>query len=188
MMLGFRHGFIRYSAALWLALGCVVYAGHGKAESLWGAFPAIEGGVIDTAQWAGKPFLVVNTASRCAFTRQYSDLQKLYDRYRAAGFGLIAVPSDDFRQELGSDAEIKAFCELNYDIDMPMTTMLKVKGPEAHPFFLALKARTGFEPAWNFNKVLIGADGAVLGTWGSSVKPLAGRITKVIEAELAKAR
>lgn len=185
---GFKHRLILSFTALWLALGCLGLAGSATAQGLMGSFPAIEGGVIETADWAGKPYLVVNTASRCAFTRQYSALQKLYDRYRGEGFGLIAVPSDDFRQELGSDAEIKAFCDLTYDIDMPMTVMLRVTGPEAHPFYRALKAQTGFEPSWNFNKVLIGGDGSVLGTWGASVKPMSGRITKAIEAELAKTR
>ena len=149
-------------------------------------FPAIEGGTISTAQWAGKPYLVVNTASRCAFTKQYADLQRLYDKYRNEGFGLIAVPSDDFRQELGSDAEIKDFCELNYDIDMPMTSSLSVKGPDAHPFFKAMSEQADYIPEWNFYKILIGVNGRAIGSWSSTTKPMAGKITKVIEAELAK--
>ncbi len=150
-------------------------------------FRSIDGGEIDTGDWRGKPLLVVNTASRCGFTRQYDDMQLLFDKYRASGFGLIAVPSDDFNQELGSDAEIKAFCEVNFGLDMPMTTSLSVKGAEAHPFYRAVAQQTGFVPRWNFNKVLIGADGEVVGTWGSSTKPLSGQITRAIEAELAKA-
>lgn len=150
-------------------------------------FRSIDGGEIDTRDWLGKPLLVVNTASRCGFTRQYDDMQLLFDRYRAAGFGLIAVPSDDFNQELDSDAEIKAFCEVNFGLDMPMTASLSVKGETAHPFYKAVAETTGFVPRWNFNKVLIGVDGDVIGTWGSSVKPLSGPITRAIEAELAKA-
>lgn len=150
------------------------------------SFPSIYGGKIETQQWAGKPYLVVNTASMCAFTRQYATLQRLYDDYREAGFGMIAVPSDDFNQELSSDAEIKEFCELNYDIDMPMSETLTVKGPNAHPFFKAVEAEVGFAPSWNFNKILIGIDGDVVGTWRSVTAPMSRSITKAIEAELAK--
>ena len=149
-------------------------------------FPAIEGGTISTEQWAGKPYLVVNTASRCAFTKQYADLQRLYDKYRNEGLGIIAVPSDDFRQELDTDAEIKNFCELNYDIDMPMTSSLSVKGPNAHSFFKAMSEQAGYAPEWNFYKILIGVNGQVVGSWGSTTKPMAGKITKAIEAQLAK--
>lgn len=155
-------------------------------EATFFEFPAIEGGTISTEQWAGKPYLVVNTASRCAFTKQYADLQRLYDKYRNEGFGLIAVPSDDFRQELGSDAEIKDFCELNYDIDMPMTSSLSVKGPDAHPFFKAMSEQADYTPEWNFYKILIGVNGRAIGSWSSTTKPMAGKITKLIEAELAK--
>ena len=76
--------------------------------------------------------MVVNTASMCAFTRQYVSLQKLYDNYREAGFGMVEVPLDDFNQELSSYAEIKDFCELNYDINMPMSETLLVKEASAH--------------------------------------------------------
>jgi glutathione peroxidase len=150
------------------------------------SFPSIYGEKIETQQWAGKPYLVVNTASMCAFTRQYATLQKLYDDYREAGFGMVAVPSDDFNQELSSDAEIKDFCELNYDIDMPMSETLSVKGPSAHSFFKAVEAEVGFVPSWNFNKILIGVDGHVVGTWRSLTAPMSRSITKAIEAELAK--
>ena len=136
------------------------------------SFPSIYGGRIDTKQWQGKPYLVVNTASQCAFTKQYADLQKLYDTYRDAGFGMIAVPSDDFNQEFDSNAEVKSFCALNYDIDMPMSETLAVTGAQAHPFFMAVRAQSGFAPAWNFNKILIGGDGQVLATWGASTRPL----------------
>ena len=101
-----------------LAISICGYSTQAVAEIVDISFPSIYGGKIETQQWAGKPYLVVNTASMCAFTRQYATLQKLYDDYREAGFGMVAVPSDDFNQELSSDAEIKDFCELIYDIDM----------------------------------------------------------------------
>jgi len=89
------------------------------------------------SDWRGKPYLIVNTASKCGFTRQYAPLQKLYDRFHDQGLQMIAVPSDDFNQELDTDQEVKAFCELTYGIDMPMSTTTSVKGNEAHPFFKA---------------------------------------------------
>ena len=151
-------------------------------------FPSIYGGTIDTKQWQGKPYLVVNTASQCAFTKQYASLQKLYDKHCKAGFRMIAVPSDDFNQEFDSDAEVKSFCELNYDIDMPMSETLSVRGQDAHPFFKAVKAEIGFAPKWNFNKILIGVDGQVIETWGSLTRPLAAKLTKFIEDELSKSQ
>ncbi|WP_347823707.1 glutathione peroxidase [uncultured Planktomarina sp.] len=152
------------------------------------SFPSIYGGRIDTKQWQGKPYLVVNTASQCAFTKQYADLQKLYDTYRDSGFGIIAIPSDDFNQEFDSNAEIKSFCALNYDIDMPMSETLAVTGAQAHPFFKAVRAQSGFTPRWNFNKILIGSNGQVLATWGASTRPLSQKLTHAIDAELDKHR
>src|SRR6056297_280025 len=81
-------------------------------------FGNIDGGELKLSDWAGQPILVVNTASRCGFTNQYADLQTLYDRYRDRGLVVLAVPSDDFNQELDSNAEVKEFCELQYGIDM----------------------------------------------------------------------
>ncbi len=173
-------------SALIMTINICVHATMAVSEISNTSFPSIYGGKIETKQWAGKPYMVVNTASMCAFTRQYATLQKLYDDYREAGFGMVAVPSDDFNQELSSDAEIKDFCELNYDIDMPMSETLSVKGPSAHSFFKAVEAEVGFVPSWNFNKILIGVDGHVVGTWRSLTAPMSRSITKAIEAELAK--
>ena len=113
-------------------------------------------------------------------------LQELYDKYREAGFGMVAVPSDDFNQELDSDAEVKKFCELNYDIDMPMSETLSVRGQQAHPFFKAVKAQSGSAPTWNFNKILIGGNGEIIDTWGSLTSPLLTKLTRAIDYELSK--
>ena len=98
---------------------------------------------------------------------------------------VLAVPSDDFRQELGSEAEVKDFCTLTYGLDLPMTTITHVTGSQAHPFYQWLATTQGFTPGWNFNKVLIGADGAVLGNWGSSPNPMGDAIKGAVEAALA---
>lgn len=147
-------------------------------------FSSIDGGEIGFSDWAGRPVLVANTASLCGFTPQLADLQALWETYGERGLVVLAVPSDSFRQELGSDREVSEFCTLQYGITLPMTGITPVTGPEAHPFFAWLRESQGFEPRWNFNKVLIGADGAVLGTWGSGESPTGPAITGAIEAAL----
>jgi len=149
-------------------------------------FENIDGGSLRISDWAGQPVLVVNTASRCGYTPQYEGLQTLYERYRDRGLVVLAVPSDDFRQELGSNDEVKEFCEMTFGLDMPMTGVTHVRGAEAHPFFASLKAEEGFVPRWNFNKVLIAPDGTVAATYRSRTKPLSSAITKEVEALLAQ--
>lgn len=146
-------------------------------------FGSIDGGEIGFSDWEG-PVLVVNTASLCGFADQFTDMQALYDTYRDRGLTVLAVPSDDFRQELSSEAEVKEYCEMTFGIDMPMTVITPVLGTEAHPFWRWMAEEHGFAPGWNFNKVLIGADGAVLGTWGSQPNPMGAAITGAVEAAL----
>lgn len=148
------------------------------------SFASIDGGTLNTADWAGQPVLVVNTASQCGFTGQYDGLQALYDTYRDAGLIVLAVPSDDFRQELGSAEEVKEFCEMNFGLDIPMADITPVTGTQAHPFYREVAQETGFTPRWNFNKVLIGPDGDVVGTWGASTRPQSPKITRAIEGLL----
>ncbi|MDU8914127.1 glutathione peroxidase [Aestuariicoccus sp. MJ-SS9] len=147
-------------------------------------FDSIDGGTLDLADWRGQPVLVVNTASRCAFTPQYDALQALYDRYRDRGLVVLAVPSDDFRQELDDAAAVKEFCEVNFGLTLPMTGITHVTGPEAHALYRWLRDSHGFTPAWNFNKALIGPDGALVATYGATARPLSRRITGDIEALL----
>ncbi len=147
-------------------------------------FASIDGGTLRLTDYRGGPVLVVNTASRCGYTKQYSGLQALYDRYRAQGLTVLAVPSGDFRQELGSDAAVKEFCELTFGLDLPMTTVTHVRGAQAHRFYAWLKDTAGFEPQWNFNKVLLDREGRVIETFGSAVKPRSRQITDRITALL----
>jgi len=97
---------------------------------------------------------------------------------------MIAVPSDDFNQELDTDQEVKTFCELTYGIDMPMSVTTSVKGAEAHPFFKSLKEEAGFVPSWNFNKILIDANGKLVETWGSTTNPMSAKIISAVKSTL----
>ncbi|MBE1281998.1 MAG: glutathione peroxidase [Rhodobacteraceae bacterium] len=169
-----------------LVLFFLIVWGHGvRAAPVEGRFASIDGGFLALEEWRGAPVLVVNTASQCGFTGQYAGLQALYDRYRDQGLIVLAVPSDDFNQELETAEEVKSFCELNYGLDLPMADITSVKGPKAHAFYKAVKTQTGFEPKWNFNKVLLDSEGEVVGTWGSSAKPDRGAIPRQIEALLS---
>ncbi|WP_255449624.1 glutathione peroxidase [Shimia ponticola] len=133
----------------------------------------------------GQPTLIVNTASKCAFTRQYDELQVLYDRFRDRGFQVVAVPSDSFRQELATDDQVADFCAINFDLDVPMTSIASVTGPDAHPFYRWMEQTEGFVPRWNFNKVLLDANGDVVGTWDAPVRPTSRRIVRAVEGTLA---
>ena len=167
-----------------LSLAPVLSANIAYAEIPYTTFESIDGGIIDTNDWRGKPYLIVNTASKCGFTRQYAPLQKLYDRFHDQGLQMIAVPSDDFNQELDTDQEVKAFCELTYGIDMPMSVTTSVKGDKAHPFFKSLKEESGFVPSWNFNKILVDADGELVQTWGSTTNPMSAKIISAVKSTL----
>jgi glutathione peroxidase len=137
-------------------------------------FTDLEGGNLPMEQFRGKVVLVVNTASQCGFTVQYDGLQKLYADNRAKGFVVLGVPSNDFGgQEPGSNAEIKKFCSVNFNIDFPMAAKAVVRGDKAHPFYKWTKAKLGSqaEPKWNFHKILIGRDGQPIAGFGSTVKP-----------------
>ncbi len=147
-------------------------------------WPSIDGGTMPMDGWRGSPVLVVNTASLCGFTRQYGDLQALHESYGDQGLVVLAVPSNDFRQELGSEAEVQEFCEVTFGLTLPMTEITSVRGPQAHPFYRWLAEEHGFTPGWNFHKVLIGPEGEVVGTWGSATNPTSAPITDRIEALL----
>ena len=154
-------------------------------------FTSIEGEPMPLSHFEGKVVLVVNTASRCGFTHQYADLQSVWERYRDRGLVLLGVPSNDFGgQEPGSEAEIKEFCEVNFNVDFPLTTKVRVKGEEAHPFYRWASEELGASanPRWNFHKYLIGPDGQLAGWFSTSTAPTSEKVTRAIEAQLAKAR
>jgi len=147
-------------------------------------FESIDGGDIRLADFAGRPIMVVNTASRCGFTHQYSGLQALHDRFRDRGFAVLAVPSDDFGgQELATEAEVKRFCAVNFDLDLPMTAITRVRGPGRHPFYgwAEQALGPGNAPRWNFHKYLVGPDGRVAAAFGSDVDPMSAPIVAAVE-------
>ena len=153
------------------------------------SFTAIDGGTLPLAAWAGKPVLVVNTASFCGYTPQYRDLEALWQQYRDRGLVVLGVPSNDFgAQEPGTADEIKSFCETNYAIDFPLTEKYRVIGGDAHPFYRWVSATLGEggAPRWNFHKYLIGPDGELAGAWPSSVLPADKAITGEIDQMLGK--
>ena len=150
-------------------------------------FTAIEGGILSTKDFSGKAVLVVNTASFCGFTNQYSALQELWEKYRDQGLVVLGVPSNDFgSQEPGSENKIKKFCETNFSINFPMTSKAKVKGKDAHPFFIWARERVGVvgSPKWNFHKYLIGPDGQLVDWFASTTKPDSIKVKKAIEKAL----
>ena len=162
-------------------------AGNGNAHDF--TFTSIEGEPLPLSSFEGKVLLVVNTASLCGFTRQYAGLQSLWERYRDEGFVLLGVPSNDFGgQEPGSAAEIKSFCEVNFDVDFPLTEKQNVKGTEAHPFYAWARTTLGQDkaPRWNFHKYLINRRGELAGSFGTSVRPEDPALVSAIEGLLAR--
>ncbi len=148
-------------------------------------FRDIEGGTLDLVAHKGRVLLVVNTASFCGFTPQYEGLQALHAARAKDGLVVIGIPSQDFNQESASGAEVKRFCETAFGITFPITDILKVRGPEAHPFYRWVKGARGWEPGWNFNKVLVGRDGRVAGVFGASDAPAGSRLSAAIATALA---
>jgi|TARA_B110000211_G_scaffold4003_1_gene4635 glutathione peroxidase len=149
-------------------------------------FNGIDSSIVDMSYYKNKVIVVVNVASRCGFTNQYEDLQKLWTTYKKQGLVVIGVPSDNFRQEPGSNKEIKDFCETTFGIDFPITEKMKVIGKDAHPFFLWAKKNHGMSavPKWNFHKIIIGKNGKVANTFSSITNPSSNKFVKTIQQEL----
>jgi glutathione peroxidase len=139
---------------------------------------------LDLSIFKDKTVLLVNVASNCGFTKQYTDLQILYDTYKDKGFIVLGVPSNQFGgQEPGTNNEIKDFCETNFNITFPITSKYDVKGNEAHPIYLWAKENYGKStiPKWNFHKILVNKDGKVQATYSSFTKPTSKKIIDEIE-------
>jgi glutathione peroxidase len=145
---------------------------------------SIKNEVIDLNSFNGKTVLLVNVASKCGFTKQYSGLQKLYDDYKNKGLIVIAVPSNQFGgQEPGSNDEIKDFCETNFNINFPITDKVDVKGANAHEIYKWAKKNYGNStvPKWNFHKILINKEGKIEETFNSFINPTSKKIIEKLE-------
>ena len=145
---------------------------------------SIDKEVIKLSKFSGKTVLLVNVASKCGFTNQYTDLQKLYDTYKEKNFVVIGVPSNQFGgQEPGSNDEIKNFCETNFNITFPIMDKVDVKGDNAHDIYKWAKLNYGKStiPKWNFHKILINKEGKIADTYNSFTSPLSKKIIKKLE-------
>ena len=151
------------------------------------SFTSIDGDPLPLSTFKGKPVLVVNTASKCGLTPQYEGLEKLYRDYKAKGLVVLGVPCNQFAgQEPGSEAEIKTFCQVKFDVDFPMTSKVDVKDAGRHPFYAWAEDKLGTPavPVWNFHKILIGADGEAIAAFGPRTEPLAPEVTEAVEKAL----
>ena len=150
------------------------------------SFKSIDGGKINLQNYKGNVLVVVNVASRCGFTNQYEDLQNLWSNYKDKNLVVIGIPTNNFKQEPGSNKDIKDFCETNFNIDFPMTEKMDVIGGNAHPFFKWAKENYGRSaiPKWNFHKIIIGKDGKVANTFASITKPSSKKFIDLIEKEI----
>ena len=144
---------------------------------------SISGEIIDFNNYRDKVVLIVNTASYCGFTKQYEDLQNLWEKYKSDGLIVLGIPSNSFNQEKDNDLEVKEFCDVNFNINFPLSTITEVKGENAHKIFKWAKENYGNSavPKWNFYKILINKEGKVEETFSSLTKPTSEKIIKKIE-------
>ena len=148
------------------------------------SFKSIDGGFLELSKLRGKAVLITNTASRCGFTNQYADLEELHKAYRDRGLVVIAVPSNDFNQELSSNAKVKEFCNVSFGLTLPITEVTSIRGNQAHPFYNWLKRAHGFQPKWNFYKVLLDKNGSFHSSFNSFTKPNSSSLLKVVDEVL----
>ena len=161
---------------------------HADYEKIFYDFKinSISGDIIDLNDFKGKPVLVVNTASYCGFTKQYDDMQELWERYKDKGLIVLGIPSNSFNQEKKENSEVKKFCEVNFNINFPLTEITDVKGDNAHEIYKWAKENYGKSavPKWNFYKILINKEGIIEDTYASLTNPTSKKITKKIESLL----
>ena len=142
---------------------------------------------INLSDFKGKVILIVNTASKCGFTKQFKDLETLYETYKEKGLVIIGVPSDDFgKQEFSSQEDIANFCKLNYGVSFPMTKKETIVGKNAHPFYVWARKTLGFvaAPHWNFHKYLINRKGELIDYFSSITSPKSAKLISAVEKAL----
>tara|TARA_B100001996_G_C18347080_1_gene472452 strand:- start:36 stop:551 length:516 start_codon:yes stop_codon:yes gene_type:complete len=150
------------------------------------SFKSIEEGLVELKNYKGKTLVIVNVASRCGFTNQYKDLQKLWSNYKEKGLVIIGVPSNNFKQEPDSNKEIKKFCESKFGVDFPITEKTDVVGKNAHPFFKWAKKNYGIStvPKWNFHKIIVDKNGKISNSFTSITKPYSKKFINFIEKQI----
>ena len=148
--------------------------------------PPISGETINFSDYKNNVVLLVNTASKCGFTPQYSGLQKIYERYKSDGLIVLGVPTNDFNQELSKDEDVKQFCEIRFGVEFPMSSIQNIRGNEAHPVYKWIQSNVSVigQPRWNFHKYLIGKDGNIINWFSSMTSPTSEGLIKQIETAL----
>jgi len=169
-----------------LLLSLFLFAATGATSVYDFKVPGLDGNTIDLAKYKGKKILIVNTASKCGFTPQYADLEKLYVKYQDK-LVIIGFPANNFhQQEPGSNAEISEFCTKNYGVTFPMAEKVDVVGDSIHPLFKYLTDEAHklgvADPVigWNFTKFLVDENGKLIAVFPSKVKPTDDQITKYL--------
>ena len=149
-------------------------------------FQSIDGETIKLSEYKNKVLVLVNVASRCGFTSQYDDLQDLWTNYKDKDLIVIGVPTNDYKQEPASNADIKDFCEENFNISFPMTEKINVLGNKAHPFYKWAKENYGISavPKWNFHKIVINKHGKIADTFTSITNPSSKKFINFIENQI----
>ena len=144
---------------------------------------SISGEEINFQEYRNKVILLVNTASYCGFTPQYDNLQKLWDKYKNDGLVVLGIPSNSFNQEKKVNEDVKKFCEVNFNINFPLSAITEVKGDNAHEIFKWAKKNYGKSavPKWNFYKILINKEGKIEDTFSSLTNPTSSKIVSKIE-------
>jgi glutathione peroxidase len=175
----------------------LLFAGVAMTAALFGAsnvldftLNSIDGKPAPLSQYQGKVVLIVNVASRCGFTPQYTGLEKVYEKYKDQGFVILGFPANNFGgQEPGTNEEIKTFCSSKYNVTFPMYAKISVKGADIHPLYQFLTDKqtnptTGGDIKWNFTKFLVAKDGKVVARFESAVTPESPEVTSAIEKAL----
>ena len=150
-------------------------------------FKDLDGSALNLSEYKGKVIIIVNVASQCGFTKQYEDMQNIWEKYQSKGIIMLGVPSNDFgKQEPGTSEEIKNFCEAKFGITFPMTEKVSVKGPGSHPFYIWARENYGKSaiPKWNFHKIIVGRDGKIDDTFASITNPSSKKFIEAIEKSL----
>ena len=136
---------------------------------------------VNLCEYQNNVILIVNVASRCGYTYQYSSLQNLYENYKDENFVVLGFPSRDFLQEYSDETDVAEFCSTEYGVNFPMFATSKVRGNKANPIYKKLIQESGVSPSWNFNKYLLSRSGKVVSTFGSGVKPDSPELVSKIE-------